>query len=430
MASVLRWLDRVLNSDFCPQLNRFVYWMKEPFWCLVIALMLSLAVGLWVNPAAFLVSGLLVLTGLVGAGWPRLSIGGLDCELIFDQLRGRAGEPLLVRLRIVNRRPWPAWGLSLIRGFQGESCLSSGGLAGGDSVISPGVSLGRIPGWSQVEFSWRFVPRVHGAYPLEAPELETGFPFGMFAARQSVRRHGVAVVWPSAGHLPGVPGSVSVHVHDDSVTSLRPGNAGDLLGTRPFRRGDSLRRVHWIQTARQQQLIATERQTQTRSRVVLHLDTAVASHAVAGGGRNGVGRSATLLLSTLVAGRICESLHRQGCDLELRAGRLVLPAGGGVVGFCRQMDAISGATVECIGGELSEGIVGGGRAGELALLVTTAGAIMAQPQLLRKFRVICVSVEEGELSADVAAGVWISVSGWRGVEFELSERWREVCHER
>ncbi|MFN5626594.1 MAG: hypothetical protein ACK5DM_21785, partial [Planctomyces sp.] len=90
-------LERTLNSDFCPQFNRFVYWMKEPFWCLVMALLLSLVVGLLLNPAALLVTAVLLLAGVVGGIFPRLSLSGLECELTFDQQRGRAGQPLLVR---------------------------------------------------------------------------------------------------------------------------------------------------------------------------------------------------------------------------------------------------------------------------------------------------------------------------------------------
>jgi len=411
-AGLLRVVERGLNSDFCPKLNRFVYWMKEPFWCLVMAVVLSLLVGLLVNPAAFLVTALLFAAGCVGAVFPWLSLSGLDCDLTFDQQRGRAGQPLLVRLRIVNRRPWPAWGVSLIRGFAAAG--------------SNGVSLGRIPGWSQVEFSWPFVPQQHGVWPSVAPELETGFPFGMFWARRAVTCRGTAIVWPAEGDLRGVPEAVSCMTHDDCVSSLRPGDAGDLLGTRPFRRGDSLRRVHWIQTARQQQLIATERQSMARSRVLLELDTSLSSHGAGGGAELSEDRNQSLLLAGLVAGQVCESLHRQGCDLEVRVGGQVLGSGGSVAGFRRQMDAISAA-------RLSSDAVGmpGGKPGVTAgadgvILVTTRRALQQSPQLVRRYRVICVEETAGELVP--IPGLWLSVTGRAGVERDLPRRWREVCH--
>jgi uncharacterized protein (DUF58 family) len=56
------------------------------------------------------------------------------------------------------------------------------------------------------------------------------------------------------------------------------GETGDLLGTRLFRAGDSLRRVHWVQTARQQQLVVTERQSPAGSVVRVCVDTAAESY--------------------------------------------------------------------------------------------------------------------------------------------------------
>lgn len=423
----LGWLERTLNSDFCPQFNRFVYWMKEPFWCLVMALLLSLVVGLLLNPAALLVTAVLLLAGVVGGIFPRLSLGGLECELTFDQQRGRAGQPLLVRLRILNRRPWPAWGLSLTRGFTADSWLGAESAAGSDRSELWGVSLGRVPALSQVEFSWPFVPPQHGVWPSMAPELETGFPFGMFRARRSVICRGTAIVWPAEGDLRGVPEVVSRETHDDCVSSQRPGDAGDLLGTRPFRRGDSLRRVHWIQTARQQQLIALERQSQAKSRVVLQLDTSLSSHVQSVEADQPGGCNRSLLLAGMVAGQVCESLHRQDCELEVRVGTQVLSSGGTVVGFRRQMDAISAARLSPDGpGGPGAGLRLSGCAGDEVILVTTTRAIQQSPQLVWRNRVICVDAGgEGRVSV---AGVWIGVAGLAGVERDLPRQWREVCH--
>jgi len=426
-SELVRSLERTLNSDFCPQFNRFVYWLKEPFWCLVMALLLSLVVGLLLNPAALLVTGVLLLVAVVGGIFPRLSMGGLECELTFDQQRGRVGQPLLVRLRLVNRRPWPAWGLSLTRGFTADCWLDPESDSGAGRAESSGVSLGRVPALSQVEFSWSFVPPQHGVWPSMAPELETGFPFGMFRARRSVICRGTAIVWPSEGDLRGVPEVVSRETHDDCVSSQRPGDAGDLLGTRPFRRGDSLRRVHWIQTARQQQLIALERQSQAKSRVVLQLDTLLSSHVQSVEADQPGGCNRSLLLAGMVAGQVCEALHRQDCELEVRVGVQVLKSGGTVVGFRRQMDAISAARLSPDGpGGPGAGLRSSGCAGDEVILVTTTRAVQQSPQLVWRNRVICVDAGgEGRVSV---AGVWIGVAGLAGVERDLPRQWREVCH--
>ncbi|MGV2334014.1 MAG UNVERIFIED_CONTAM: hypothetical protein LVR18_07800 [Planctomycetaceae bacterium] len=133
-------LDRALRTDFCPWANRWVYWMKEPFWCVVLAAGLSLAVGLLINPVALLLTAVLVLLGGLAAILPWFTMRGLDCVVSVDQSRGRVGESLGVRLRIRNRRFWPAWGVSLNGGFPTSQIDVAT-----DPKASTGVALARIP---------------------------------------------------------------------------------------------------------------------------------------------------------------------------------------------------------------------------------------------------------------------------------------------
>ena len=114
-----------------------------------------------------------------------------------------------------------------------------------------------------------------GAYPVNGrAEVETSFPFGLFRARREVRVTGKLIVWPQTVALPNLPDVAETSSVDDSFSDRRVGDLGDMLGTRLFREGDSLRRVHWAQTARQQTLIVTERQAPLTTSVRVVLDFA------------------------------------------------------------------------------------------------------------------------------------------------------------
>jgi hypothetical protein len=59
-------------------------------------------------------------------------------------------------------------------------------------------------------------------------------------------------------------------------TSNQIGDEGDWMGVRPYRPGDSLRQVHWAQTAKRDQLVVFERQSRARQQVSIWLDTGAA----------------------------------------------------------------------------------------------------------------------------------------------------------
>ncbi len=162
-----RRFDSILNHDFCPSANKWVYWLKDPFWDLMLAIGLSVVCGFWLNPMAFLLTAILCLITGIGVAFPWLAMRGLEAHLVFDTRRSRVGQPVMVRLRIRNRWPWPVWGVSLVRGFALRRTADT----------DEGMSLARVPGWSTVEYSWPFMPQRRGHYPLETPEIETAFPF-------------------------------------------------------------------------------------------------------------------------------------------------------------------------------------------------------------------------------------------------------------
>ena len=56
-----RTLSRLLTYDFCPQVNRWVYWMKRPIAILSLAAVAALACAVFVKPLALVAFGAVLL---------------------------------------------------------------------------------------------------------------------------------------------------------------------------------------------------------------------------------------------------------------------------------------------------------------------------------------------------------------------------------
>jgi uncharacterized protein (DUF58 family) len=331
-------LDRVnsaLSVDFCPSYNRYVYWLKHPFWVLMLAVVGTVLCGWFLNPWIFALTVLLLSVVGIGRVLPWLAIKGIRCQVMFDVRRVPFGQPALVRLRIHNRWPLPVWGLSLINGFVSGHVSDDRQFNDGDE----GIAFARVPGWSTMEYTWPFVARQRGLYPTNGlAEVETSFPFGLLRARQNAEVQGQLVVWPETISLLGMPDAADSQAVDDTFSDRRVGDFGDILGTRPFREGDSLRRVHWAQTARQQTMIVTERQAPLTTSIRILLDLSPESHPVET-------RLETVEQCVRVAASVCESLHRQHCRVELQTADDLFAMGTGSSGLHRAMDALATVSV-------------------------------------------------------------------------------------
>jgi len=398
---VLERADTTLNTDFCPWANRWVYWLNKPVWGLVLAVAGSLLCGILLNPLVLMLTALLVAVGGVGIVLPWLAIQGIRCRIVFDVRRALPGQPTIVRLQVTNRWPLPVWGLSLIQGFAEPS--AGAGLRDGNE----GVALARVPGWSTVEYSWPFEPRRRGLYPNAAAEVETGFPFGLFHARRTALVEGHLVVWPQTYKLEGLPDASESRMTEDQFSERRVGEFGDMLGTRPFRDGDSLRRVHWSQTARQQTLIVTERQAPATSCVRVVLDLDAAHHPEKH-------RFETVEACVQVAASICESLHRQHCRVELAVHQDVYVAGEAAAGFQRLMDALAVVQAEPIDAPPTSR-----RTGFEVRVTTPDGFLPGESHQI----VVCAADE-----AEVSTAAWIRLSADPHWAQNFSALWRRKCH--
>jgi hypothetical protein len=292
------------SHDFCPGLNRYVYWLKQPIGWFVLAALASLLVAIMLGPQGWVLFAGIVTVTLLGVLWPALAMRGLSAELTFDRRRATEQHPVRVKLTVSNRWPLPIWGLALDRGFAASS----------DQSGRPVIALGCVRPWSTAEFEWEYVPEARGVLPIAQPILSNGFPFGLWQSEREVIVPVKLLVWPRTFTLDGIP---EVSGNRFAVTGMlqpKSGHDGEFIGIRPYRQGDSLRFIHWAQTARQNELIVCERQTHCRRNVRIELDPCLSA------GQSEAAWEESREWLFRVAASLCRAFHAHRFQIECRLG--------------------------------------------------------------------------------------------------------------
>jgi uncharacterized protein (DUF58 family) len=170
--------------------------------------------------------------------------------------------------------------------------------------------------------------------------LTTGFPFGLRDARRAVAVEGRLVVWPATlpvGPIPPVGGDRQV---EGNVSRSKVGTTGDVLGVRPYRRGDSPRRIHWGQSARHDRLIVCELQSNARPVIQIVLDADPGVHA-------GSGPGSSREWAIRVAASLARGWLEDGAQVGLAWGGHDIPPASGRAQAHAILDALAGLPDEC-----------------------------------------------------------------------------------
>lgn len=311
-------LTALLTYDFCPWANRWVYWIKRPAASLGLAAVAALACAIFGKPAAVVALGAIVVVVGLGYAWPSVSIRGLSATIHFRHRRVSEGEPVRCVVQIVNRWPWPVWGISVEADFGSPES----------------VALSRVGAWSSAGFEWELTPHCRGQYPREVPQIVTGFPFGLRHARRPAQALQTLIVWPQVIPLETLLDAAETRPSNDFFSEHRSGECGDVTGTRLFRPGDSLRRVHWAQTARTGKMIVCERQAPALSAIRVVFDSDSRLH-------RGSGRGSSLEWSIRIAASVCLAYQRENADVECCFGHATIPVPRGESGRLKFLDTLA-----------------------------------------------------------------------------------------
>jgi len=257
----------ITSHNWCGFADPLVAAIKTPLGALVAAFLVVLILGVAVGTSMLWAAGTIFFIGTVGTLWPALTIRGLRGELEFERRRVTEQQPVETKVTLENRWPWPTWGIMCQRDLSEPKPAACGGL----------------PAASKTTFTSTFTPMLRGVYPMQECLISTGFPFGIYSRSRPTQIRNTLIVWPRTVPLKSLLDSAETIPSEDQFTDARCGESGDILGTRPFRNGDSLRRIHWPQTARTGTLVVCERQASATSAIRVVFDTDAAIHETING---------------------------------------------------------------------------------------------------------------------------------------------------
>ncbi|MFO0901592.1 MAG: DUF58 domain-containing protein [Pirellulales bacterium] len=440
------WLLRVATLlaacgryDFCPWANPYVRWLKLPLGWFALGAFASGLVGAFVAPQAWLLCAVLIVVATLGVLWPLIALRGVTATLEFDRQRCQEGDAVAVTLEVANRWPWPAWGLVVEHGSVQEQ-------AAGDSAL---VALDRIPGWSLSRFTLTWQTTRRGRYPRAAPRLATGFPFGLWSASRPATLRAPILVRPRTVGLASLPCTSGPTAAAGALVD-RAGDDGSLLGARPYRPGDSLRRVHWVHTARRDVLLVCERQTAARRSVLIELD----STSLAQAGGEDVGDWACRIAASL-----CREFLAHGCEVACVANGDRPHFTGTTRGLGEILDRLAVLSFTSPSSAESEDAAQAkpprsaptalAGAAPLWIVVTTDAAYRSQSDARRTGRVSALVAKRRQrwragpvrrdivLAADPRAleapagddAPWMAISLSSDVERQLRQQWERSCHD-
>ena len=295
----LRQIWKHLSTrEYCQWASPYLKYLRTPLGVLSLTAFAALLCGLFVVPHGFVVFAAIAAVIGIGCIWPWIGIRGISCQLQFNVPRTEEGNAVDVEMVITNRWPWPVWGLAVEGGLSPSE----------ESSDHPEIAISRIAGWSRSHFHRPFVPTQRGRYPVGKPQLVTEFPFGLWKGRRAIEVASSLLVWPERFALPplALPCGSQSWVGQPNEGST--GSLGHRTTVREYRRGDSMRQIHWAKTALYDKLVSYEREGVVVSDATVALDTHPSFH-------NGSGDQSSIEWTIRIAASICQALLQQGVNL-------------------------------------------------------------------------------------------------------------------
>ncbi|WP_068132102.1 DUF58 domain-containing protein [Roseimaritima ulvae] len=315
------WAARLLTTDFCPWANRFVYWLKEPVGWFVLATVVSVIVGLYLAPIGWTLAAALASIIAVGMVWPAVAVRAVACRLSPSRQQVHEGDLCELQLAVRNRLPLPVWGLA-VEGFLDRRQ----GSEDEDAVPTVALAYVRAMATSMYRFSMR--PELRGRYPDGAAVLTCSFPFGIWTAKRQLKNVSPVTVWPKVYPVSGETAMTGRHAAETGEGNCN-GLTGDFLGVREYRRGDCMRQVNWVATARSGELVVTQRGGPQCPSLNVILDVGWTAHPE------------QLTDRIRVAASVLANLHRSAIPLRVSLGKQRFQVRRGWDGFAQMMDALT-----------------------------------------------------------------------------------------
>lgn len=389
------WFMWLFVEDHCEWANRHVAWFRTPMGVLAVGALSALLCGVFVAPQGYAIFAAIMGVIVLGLVWPWIAMKGIHARLEFSASRGREGKETVADFVVVNRWPWPVWGLA----------VSDSLLTGGVESEAAGA-LARIEGWSRATFHCPLTPKQRGVYPKHEVRIGSGFPFGLYQSSRPVEVEKQLIVWPQTFWLPPLGDNRSRHDWRGEVSDALVGTQGARLGPREHRHGDTLRDVHWAKSAQHDRLIVSEREAATVEEHLVVADIDSASHS-------GSGPDSTLEWSLRAAASVCEALVGQRGTVTLLLGDQAVTAHTQGDDLRRLLDTI--ALLQPSDAPVNQRAL-------RRHLSCCAISIGTEKSPVREGRFICF--RSADHPGETTAGAWIDVDQSGDVAGQVLQGWR------
>jgi len=180
--------------------------------------------------------------------WSLISSIGLTIRR--EHLRiALIGQPLEVSITLVNNSRWPRF---TVIGFDYFPAASHE--AGYQEMCFVSVR-----GKSEVSLKYEALPSLRGDWRIGPFYFWGGDPFGFFKHERLVEIYTELIVVPVPFRIRmNALDSISRRPKDEAATISKAGESVEFLGVREYREGDSMRKIHWISSARTGELITKQ----------------------------------------------------------------------------------------------------------------------------------------------------------------------------
>jgi uncharacterized protein (DUF58 family) len=240
--------------------------------------------------------------------------------------RAYEDETVRVKLRIWNRFGLP---LHLVEVRDWFPC---------DSLPEKRLVAQRIPagGAVQVEYAGT-CGHGRGRFMIGPLEVTVSDPLGLFRVSRTFNELSELVVYPRTCPIRDLGLQELQWRAPVSVSTDRVGHAATFFGTREYRPGDNIRRIHWPSTMRWGKLVLKEFEQDTNLEVTCFLDLNQST-------LRGVGRGSNVEQAVRVSASIAEHVTSRLCSFQLIAdpkSPLLLPARPGKAQLMAVLEALS-----------------------------------------------------------------------------------------
>lgn len=394
-----------LFPNLARRMRRF---LRSPLGCLACAIVVSVSCGLVVHPRVFILAAGLAVAVAIGVGWPWLSVRLLRGRIEFAAERATEGTAASVAATLANHLPWTARDIA-IRGTDD-----------GPLDLPPS----RLPPRSETRIEWTVTPGVRGELPGSELAIATGFPFGLRESRRPLAVARPLLVWPRTYAVGPPPFEGNEEQHEGRARSNVVGAGGEVIGVRPYRPGDSVRRIHWRQTAKHDRLVVCERQATLRERVLIVVDLNSDGHSP---GPDGSAEWSIRVAASFVKGWLEAGV---GVGLVWAGGELPAASGGSQI--LRAMNRLARLRFEAgssFEAALRAPIVLRFR-GPVVALTSVAGLERLTAAERGDHRLVTLDAGgfAGHEIAPRPAGAWLHLATARETPEQLRHGWKEARH--